>query len=90
MRTLRLVAVLGAVGCLTADASAQATSGELLGGVRDPSGAMVSEARVIIRNIETNNTWEGKTASDGRFRYALLPVSSYQVEVSKSGFATYV
>ena len=90
MRTLRLVAVLGAVGCLTADAAAQATSGELLGGVRDPSGAMVSEARVIIRNIETNNTWEGKTGSDGRFRFALLPVSSYEVEVSKSGFATYV
>ncbi len=34
MRTLRLVAVLGALGCLTADAAAQATSGELLGGVR--------------------------------------------------------
>ncbi len=45
---------------------------------------------MIIRNIETNNTWEGKTGSDGRFRYALLPVSSYEVEVSKSGFATYV
>ena len=34
MRTLRLVAVLGALGCLTADAAAQATSVQLLGGVR--------------------------------------------------------
>jgi len=86
----RLAMLLGTLSRLIADASGQATSGELLGGVRDPSGAIISEARVIIRNIETNNTWEGKTGSEGRFRFALLPVSSYEVEVSKRGFATYV
>jgi carboxypeptidase family protein/TonB-dependent receptor-like protein len=86
----RLVMLLGTLSRLITDASGQATSGELLGSVRDPSGAMVSDARVRIRNIATNNALEGKTGPEGRFRFALLPVSSYEVEVSKRGFATYV
>lgn len=70
--------------------SAQVTTGEILGVVRDATGAAVTEARVVVRNLETNATREMSSGLDGRFRFPQLPVGSYQVTVEKAGFARYI
>ena len=75
---------------LTANLAAQAVTGEILGTVRDPSGAAIAEARVVVKSLDTNQIRETMTGADGRFRVPLLPTGTYEVTVLKSGFAQYV
>lgn len=77
--------------CLLAVASVygQVTSGSILGSVQDPSGAQVANARVTVRNVDTNAAQSIETATDGRFRFPQLPVGSYEITVEAPGFAKY-
>jgi hypothetical protein len=75
---------------LTSSLAAQATSGEILGEVRDPSGALVTLADVTIRNVDTNAVRSGSSSAEGRFRFPAVPVGSYELTVEKAGFARYV
>jgi hypothetical protein len=68
----------------------QATSSEILGSVKDASGAAIVDAQVVVKNLETNQTREATSNVDGGFRIPLLPVGAYEITVSKSGFARYV
>jgi carboxypeptidase family protein len=68
----------------------QATSGEILGEVRDPDGAVIGAANVSVRNVETNLVRTVQSGEDGRFRISLLPAGSYEITVEKSGFSKYV
>ncbi|HYO81958.1 MAG TPA: TonB-dependent receptor [Bryobacteraceae bacterium] len=83
----RLVSVLGAA--LTS-VVAQTTTGDILGTVRDSSGAVMTDAKVTVRNIETNITGGTVSATDGSFRVPLLPSGTYELTVEKQGFARYV
>lgn len=79
-----------ATGLLLAwSAWSQVTTGAILGVVRDASGATVSDARVKVRQLETNTVVEDQTDLDGRFRFIALPVGSYELTVEKTGFARY-
>jgi hypothetical protein len=69
---------------------AQSTTGDILGTVYDASGAVVTDARVIVRNLDTNSSKEAATGSDGIFRFPLLPTGNYEVTVEKPGFTKYV
>src|SRR5262249_9723553 len=70
-------------------ASAQPTTGDILGTVRDPSGSVVTGAKVSVRNLDTNQSQETRSSETGTFRVPLLPVGSYEVTVEKPGFARY-
>jgi hypothetical protein len=69
---------------------AQSTTSDILGTVYDASGAVVADSKVTIRSLETNQSRETSTSSDGTFRFRLLPVGSYEVTVEKTGFARYI
>lgn len=69
---------------------AQATLADILGTVRDPSGAAVSGAEVRVRNLSTNVSRETTTNAEGVFRVPNLPPGAYEVSVSRSGFSRYV
>jgi len=71
-------------------AQSQATTGVIEGTVADPSGGRLPGALVTLTNTETNFTREVTTDTDGRFRGLLLPLGTYKLTVSISGFATYV
>jgi hypothetical protein len=68
----------------------QSTTGDILGAVTDASGAVVPEAKVVVRNLETNAVRETATGAEGAFRFPLLPAGSYELTVEKAGFARYV
>lgn len=75
--------------CLLATATvAQITTAEILGTVRDASGATVAGAGVKVRNLGTNDTRELMTSGEGRFRATQLQPGSYEVTISKTGFGT--
>jgi hypothetical protein len=86
----KLGSVLALLLAVAANLPAQATTGDILGTVTDSSGAVVTDARVAIKNLETNITRETTTSSEGAFRIPLLPAGTYELQIEKSGFGTYV
>lgn len=75
---------------LSPAAWAQATLADILGTVRDPSGAAVAGAVVRVRNMSTNDSRETMTSSEGVFRVQFLPPGQYEVSVTRSGFSRYI
>jgi hypothetical protein len=66
----------------------QETTGGLQGTVKDPSGAVVSNAQVVATsNILVGNKTANSDAS-GYYRFANLPPGSYVVTVTAKGFRT--
>lgn len=66
----------------------QTFRGAINGTVADPSGAMVSGATVRATNNATGVTLTTTSTSDGQFSFQDLPLGSYKVTVSSSGFGT--
>jgi hypothetical protein len=63
--------------------------GALDGSVTDPTGLSIPGASVRVRDIATHQTREVSTNADGMFHIAELPVGTYEVLVSQSGFRAY-
>ncbi|HEY1950761.1 MAG TPA: carboxypeptidase regulatory-like domain-containing protein [Bryobacteraceae bacterium] len=59
------------------------------GTVTDPSGATVGDAKVQLIAPATGLRREVATHSNGIYEFPSLPVGTYNISVSKSGFATY-
>jgi len=79
--------VLGGFCLLAGIARAQSpTTGQIAGIVRDPSGAVVSDAKVTLTSAAGV---QRESASDaaGRFAFALLPPGAYRLEAEKAGFS---
>src|SRR5207253_6364211 len=74
---------------MAAVTSAQTTTGDILGTVRDASGGLITDAKVTVRNLDNNQSKETTTSGTGAFRVPLLSTGSYEVLVAKTGFATY-
>lgn len=64
---------------------AQTPTGEVIGVVRDASGAPVADASVTVTNTATGAARSVNTASDGRYRVSGLVPGSYTVAVSQFG-----
>src|SRR5256714_11697196 len=70
--------------------AAQSTTDGAIGGVvKDPQGAVVQNATVIVKNEETNKEATGTTDDQGRFRIAALQPGNYTVTISATGFAAF-
>ncbi|MFI5058499.1 MAG: carboxypeptidase regulatory-like domain-containing protein [Candidatus Acidiferrales bacterium] len=85
-----LAAVLALVLVLTMlpAAVAQETTGGLQGTVKDPSGAVVPGALVVVTSTALVGKKELVTDSSGYYRFANLPPGIYNVAVSAKGFRT--
>ncbi len=70
----------------TVVALAQSPTATILGVVKDSSGAVVPEANVTARNVDTGQTRAVVTAGDGSYRLPALPVGNYEVRVEHAGF----
>jgi hypothetical protein len=68
--------------------SAQELTASIRGTVTDPSGAAVPGAEVKATNQATRVVSTVPTEIDGSFRFLHLPVGTYDVNVSKTGFQT--
>jgi Carboxypeptidase regulatory-like domain/TonB dependent receptor/TonB-dependent Receptor Plug Domain len=84
---LGLFSVLGMVSPAWAQTAGLA---EISGTVRDQTGAVVPDARVVISNPSKGVHVELSTSQGGVFDGpSLLPANGYEVTVDKSGFAHY-
>ncbi len=66
----------------------QLPTAAILGVVKDSSGAVVPNAALTSRNLETGQTRTTTSAADGSFRLPALPVGNYEVRAEHSGFQT--
>src|SRR5215813_7288058 len=69
---------------------AQVLYGSLTGDVTDPSGAVVSGAKVEALNTQTGVAQAATTDANGVYRFQNLQPGTYKVTISASGFATAV
>jgi hypothetical protein len=69
---------------------AQTFRGTILGTVTDPSGAVISGAKVTVRNTGTGLQRTTQTTSDGTYNVPELPIGTYAVTISQSGFQTFL
>lgn len=68
---------------------AQTTSGDLVGTVKDPSGAIIPNANVTVTNEATGVAVSMKSGSAGEFRASNLLPGQYDLAVSAAGFQPY-
>jgi Carboxypeptidase regulatory-like domain/TonB dependent receptor len=71
---------------LAIPAWAQKDAGSIVGTVKDPSGAIVANAKVIITDLEHGQTSSTTTNAEGEFVVSPLRVGRYTVTVQQSGF----
>jgi hypothetical protein len=68
--------------------AAQTFRGTILGTVTDPSGAVISGAKVAVKNLSTGLERTTQTSADGSYSIPELPVGTYTVTISQGGFQT--
>src|SRR5258706_6885324 len=85
MLRARRILLLG-FACAGAFLFGQSERGTITGTVVDPSGAVVTGARVIVTNVSTELSTESRSNDAGAYTAASLPVGPYTVRVEKQGF----
>ena len=65
---------------------AQTFRGTILGTVTDESGAVISGAKITVHNVNTGQDRSALTSADGSYSVPELPIGTYTVTVSQSGF----
>lgn len=68
----------------------QAGTASISGRITDTSGAAVPSALVAVKNTGTSASETTQTDGEGRYTVPELPIGSYEIQVSKSGFQTAV
>jgi hypothetical protein len=85
------VACVTAIALVTGSAClAQVAGGTISGSVRDRSGRAIAGAQVAVKNSETAILRSIEADNDGIYTAPNLVAGTYQISVSKEGFATLV
>jgi hypothetical protein len=82
-RTIVLFAFL-ALG--TAFVFAQGSTGDIVGNVKDMSGAVLQGTAITVKHVETGLTRAAQSDTSGNFSVPSLPVGEYEVTAEKMGF----
>src|SRR5947208_1956633 len=88
IRGFAAICILTFLSCLPV--LAQVLFGSMVGNVTDATGASVAGAAVKITETSTNNVFTATTNESGSYSVSNLPAGTYQVEISKEGFRTFV
>jgi hypothetical protein len=86
--SMRLIGVtfLLAISSLSIFAQSQSTTGLIQGTVVDQNGAIVSGASINVKNVNTGVERTVSSNTDGFFTAPLLPLGTYRVTTTASGF----
>ncbi len=86
MRSLKIaVCLFGLAGAMFA----QGDRGTITGTVADPAGAVVANAPIQAKHVETGTVYEAATTNTGNYTLSQLPVGTYEVNVTVPGFKKY-
>jgi hypothetical protein len=68
---------------------AQSDRGTITGTVSDPAGAVVPNASIEARNMQSSELFKAGTTGTGNFTIPQLPVGTYELSVTSAGFKKY-
>src|SRR3954466_14032223 len=86
-RRFGLGVVLAALLALPGTGWTQGFNGAITGVVKDPSGGVLPDVAVTLRNVKTDQTvGTTVTGSDGEFSFRNLTPAIYTIEATKTGF----
>ena len=89
MKSTRFLLLFVVVFLLVATSSpAQTFRGTILGSVTDTSGAVIPGVTVKVRNVDTGLERVTQTSGDGSYNVPELPIGTYNVTCSQTGFET--
>jgi len=86
---LRLTAVLLCVLSLLGVLSAQTGNGTITGVVTDPTGAVVANAAIEVKNTGTGVVARAVSTDTGNYTVTQLPVGAYELTATVQGFKKY-
>ena len=69
---------------------AQSDRGAITGTVTDPAAAIVPNAVVSVRNVDTGSQYQTTTTDTGNYSLPQLPAGTYELTVTVPGFSRYV
>jgi hypothetical protein len=78
------------IALIAGPVNAQEFTGDILGSVTDPTGAVLPGARITLRNQQTNATLETKSDSAGGYIFARMAPATYEITVTAPGFKRFV
>ncbi|ADW70850.1 outer membrane beta-barrel protein [Granulicella tundricola] len=67
-------------------ASAQFGSASVVGYVKDPSGAVVQDVSVTLRNVSTGVSQTGHTDKEGKYEFDSVPIGNYLISTALANF----
>jgi outer membrane receptor protein involved in Fe transport len=82
-----LILGIGVVVAFPGRASAQVGT-SINGTVRDPSGAVIPDAKVVLHNVDTKLELVTTTNGSGVYVFAVVQPGTYDIGVSKQGFSS--
>jgi len=82
-----VLAIVLALGFAATCVKAQETTGSMEGTVKDPTGAVVPKAHIVITGTTLVGSKEIDTDSKGYYRFANLPPGTYEATVTAQGFS---
>src|ERR1700758_70544 len=71
-------------------AGAQFTTARLGGTVADSSGSAIPGATMIVKSLETGYSQSATSGEGGAYLFPSLPVGTYRLTATMTGFAEYV
>jgi hypothetical protein len=86
MSAAAMVLLLGLL--LPASTLAQVDMGSISGVIRDPSGAGIPNAKVMLTNEDTNISTSTTAGSEGRYTFSPVKAGHYSLSASATGFRT--
>src|SRR6202140_766285 len=86
IKTVFLFCAVALLAALPMKAQSLGNAGTIAGTVVDPSGAVVANAQVTLRNAVSGYTQSTVSASDGTFRLTNIPANPYRLEITAAGF----
>lgn len=69
--------------------NAQVTTADLLGNVTDSTGAVIQNATVTLRNVQTGEIRKTATNPSGDYGFSMLQVGHYALDISANGFTNF-
>jgi hypothetical protein len=86
MRRSSFLLPILSIGLSVACAYGQATTGEIIGTITDPSGALLPKAAVTATNVNTGLAYKAVATGTGEFRIVDVPPGMYDVSATSPGF----
>src|ERR1700722_4157152 len=87
--TTRIAGTLYAVAFLSTALAWGSVGGSISGTIKDPSGRVVPDAQVTVRQTSTGLAYQARSNSKGYYIFPVLPVAQYELDVQAAGFSSY-